>query len=118
MTEPAPKKSALEYLLGESFSSEPRQSNRLPQIEKEIEHYRRETSLPLSSCPLNWWRENCSIYPLLSPLARAYLSIPATSIPSERVFSTAGDIVSAQRSQLLPENVDMLIFLKKNMNIS
>ncbi len=45
-------------------------------------------------------RENRSKYPLLSPLAKAYLSIPATSVPSERVFSTAGDIVTAQRSQL------------------
>ncbi len=59
--------------------------------------------------------ENRSKYPLLSPLAKAYLSIPATSVPSERVFSTAGDIVTAQRSQLLPEIVDMLIFLKKNI---
>ena len=34
------------------------------------------------------------------------------------VSSTAGDIVGAQRSQLLPENSDMFIFLKKNVTIS
>ncbi|MBN3306654.1 ZBED4 protein, partial [Amia calva] len=116
VTEPASKKTALEDLLGDSFSTEPEQPNR--GIEREIELYRREASIPLSSCPLKWWRENCSQYPLLSPLAKAYLSIPATSVPSERVFSTTGDIVTAQRSQLLPENIDMLIFLKKNMTIS
>ncbi|MBN3296784.1 ZBED4 protein, partial [Amia calva] len=110
VTEPASKKTALEDLLGDSFSTEPEQSNR--GIEREIELYRREASIPLSSCPLKWWRENCSL------LAKAYLSIPATSVPSERVFSTAGDIVTAQRSQLLRENIDMLIFLKKNMTIS
>jgi len=115
--EPPSKKTALEDLLGDSFSAEPaEQFNR--GVEREIEMYRREASIPLTSCPLKWWRENCSLYPLLSPLAKAYLSIPATSVPSERVFSTAGDIVTAQRSQLLPENVDMLIFLKKNMSIS
>lgn len=48
----------------------------------------------------------------------AYLSISATFVPSELFFSSAGDIVSGQRPQLLIENVDMLIFWKKNMAIS
>ena len=38
------------------------------------------------------------------------------NVPSERVFSTAGDIVTAHRSALKSEFVDMLIFLKKNWN--
>ena len=33
------------------------------------------------------------------------------------VFSTVGDIASSQKSQILPENVDMLIFLKKRDHI-
>ncbi len=53
------------------------------------------------------------MYPLLSSLSKAYLTIPATSVPSERVFSTAGDILNAQRSQLLPQNVDMQFFFAK-----
>ena len=118
MEEPPAKKTALGDLLGDSSAAvEPaEQSNR--GVEKEIKIYSREVSIPLTSCPLEWWRKNCSLYPLLSPLAKAYLSIPATSVPSECVFSAAGDIVNAQRSQLLPENVDMLIFLKNNMSIS
>ncbi len=36
-------------------------------------------------------------------------------MPAERVFSTAGDIVNAQRSVLRPDHVDQLIFLKKNL---
>ena len=43
------------------------------------------------------------------------LCLPATSVPSERVFSTAGDILSAQRASLDADKVDMLIFLKKNL---
>lgn len=39
------------------------------------------------------------------------LYIPATSVPSESVFSKPGQIVSARRNRLLPDNVDKLIFL-------
>jgi hypothetical protein len=46
-----------------------------------------------------------------------YLYIPATSVASERVFSTAGDLVSAQRACLESEQVDRLVFLKKNLEI-
>ncbi|KAK3097183.1 hypothetical protein FSP39_007211 [Pinctada imbricata] len=64
---------------------------------------------------MSWWSTNGDKYPELSKLARAVLSIPGTSVPSERVFSTAGDIVTATRSCLDPEMVDKLIFLKMNM---
>ena len=38
-------------------------------------------------------------------------------MPSERVFATAGDLVSAHRACLDPRNVDMLIFLKTNYKL-
>jgi hypothetical protein len=52
--------------------------------------------------------------PFLKRLARKYLCGQATSVASERVFSTAGDTVKACRSRLLPDEVNKLIFLKKN----
>ncbi|XP_065140690.1 E3 SUMO-protein ligase ZBED1-like [Paramisgurnus dabryanus] len=106
---PPSKKTALEDLLGGTFD-EP-VAKHITQIDAEMIKYRAETSISLNSCPLKWWKENARVYPLLSSIAKAYLSTPATSVPSERVFSSAGDIVNVQRSQLLPENVDMLIFL-------
>ncbi|KAF1392218.1 hypothetical protein PFLUV_G00050300 [Perca fluviatilis] len=113
LKQPPSKKTALEDLLGGTFD-EPVAQHISP-IDAEMIKYRAETSISLNSCPLKWWKENARLYPLLSSIAKAYLSTPATSVPSERVFSSAGDIVNVQRSQLLPENVDMLIFLKKNM---
>lgn len=62
-----------------------------------------------------WWKTNESHFPLLVRLAKNLLGIPSTSVPSERVFSTAGDIVTATRSALSAENVDRLIFLKRNL---
>jgi len=42
---------------------------------------------------------------------------PPTSVPSERLFSTAGDIMSDHRCRLLPENAETLIFLKFNSHL-
>lgn len=113
---PPPKKTALEELLAGTFTdTEQSAAEPISDIDIEMDKYRNGGCIDLKCCPLKWWKENEKQYPLLSTLAKAFLSIPATSVPSERVFSTAGDIVSAQRSQLLPENVDVLVFLKKNM---
>lgn len=113
---PPCKKTALEDLLGATFAK-PTITQAKRRIEVEIDMYKKDTSIPLTSCPLKWWKENAPMYPRLSSLSKAYLTVPATSVPSERVFSTAGDIVSAQRSQLLPANVDMLVFLQKNLQV-
>ena len=121
LQQPPPlKKTALEDLLEGTFTESvgAAQTNHMCGIEAEIVRYRSEMSISLTSCPLKWWKENSKFYPLLSPLAKAYLTTPATSVPSERVFSTAGDVVTSQRSQLRPENVDMLIFLKRNLKVS
>jgi DNA-binding PadR family transcriptional regulator len=37
--------------------------------------------------PLNWWEDKKVEYPILSSLARQYLVISSTSVPSERLFS-------------------------------
>ena len=79
--------------------------------------YRLTGCIPVDENPLAWWRSNEHKYPHIAKLARRYLAVPGTSVPSERVFSTAGDIVTASRSRLLAENVDKLIFLQKNMRI-
>lgn len=84
---------------------------------EEIQHYRSVPGIKLEENPLTWWRQHQESFPLLAKLAKSYLAIQGTSVPSERVFSTAGDIVSAQRAALSPENVDMLIFLKKNLEV-
>lgn len=81
----------------------------------EVMRYRQRNTLPLKDNPLQWWKGQSDL-PLLSSLAKKYLCIPATSVASERVFSTAGDVVSVQRSVLRHDHVDQLIFLKKNLD--
>ena len=65
--------------------------------------------------PLYWWRENCLILPKMSVMAKNILGTPATSVPSERIFSKAGELISSKRSSLKKETVDMVIFLNKNI---
>ncbi len=81
---------------------------------KEIQVYRSFPAVLSSVDPILWWWQKRDKMPMLASLAKRYLCVQASSTPSERVFSTAGDTVSVERARLLPERVDMLIFLKKN----
>ena len=62
--------------------------------------------------PLKWWNDNKHSFPYLSSLAKRVLYIPATSAPSERVFSGAGLTISNDKARLLPEQADELIFMR------
>ncbi|XP_060567575.1 E3 SUMO-protein ligase ZBED1-like [Ruditapes philippinarum] len=64
---------------------------------------------------LQWWQANHYFYPQLATLAKKYLAVPASSVPSERVFSLAGIVVDKKRSRLKPDLVDTLIFMKMNI---
>ena len=119
--EPPPKKRKLLMFLQKTSSNE---SNQIPSstttslIEKEIESYLHCPKLAIDSdtSVLEWWKINSTNYPNLSRLAKKYLCIPATSCPSERLFSTSGNIVTPSRAMLKPEKVNMLMFLTKNLD--
>nr|XP_061819390.1 E3 SUMO-protein ligase ZBED1-like [Nerophis lumbriciformis] len=108
------KMSALDQLLGKDFEVRMAATSVRDKASEEVKRYRERDPLPLQKKTLQWWKEQQDL-PLLSSLAKRYLCIPATSVASERVFSTAGDIVSTKHSLLKHEHVDQLIFLKKNL---
>lgn len=113
---------ALADLFGDVFVTkvEPAKSS-VDRIRAELESYKEEACLSLNSDvsdPLIWWKEKEDKYPLLSRYAKQLLGIPATSVASERVFSTAGDVVTAQRACLSGDQVNMLVFLKQNILVS
>jgi zinc finger BED domain-containing protein 1 (E3 SUMO-protein ligase ZBED1) len=65
----------------------------------------------------SWWNENHFRFPNIFHFVKKYLIVLATSVPSERVFSEAGEIISAQRTRLSRKRANHLIFLyviKKN----
>ena len=55
---------------------------------------------------------------MLARLAPHYLCVQASSVASERVFSTTGDLVSATRACLGASHVEEMVFLKKNMDLT
>ena len=67
--------------------------------------------------PLSYWQNNSNSKPILAKCARRYLCAPPGSIASERLFSTAADIADDKRNRLLSEKVEMLLFLKKNLQL-
>jgi hypothetical protein len=71
----------------------------------------RNTATGKFNCPLDWWRAHHSEYFYLSKLALKYLAIPATSAPSERVFSAAGLTIAKDRARLDPDRANELVFL-------
>ena len=65
--------------------------------------------------PLLYWKNNEQSKPLLAKLARRFLCAPPGSVPSERLFRTAGYIADGKRNRLLPDKFEMLLFLNKNL---
>ena len=96
-----------------STSMEISQSTLFERIDLEIIRYRSEPPSVLNyknpSTLLNWWKQNCSRYPFLVKLVDKYLSVPATSV---RRLVMPGIY---RRACLLPQNVNMLVFLAENL---
>lgn len=105
-------------VFGELFKTEEQQGRPFPQIiEEEVTTYKLADSIHVDADPFMWWKTNECKFPHVAKAAQQHLCVPGTSVASERIFSTAGDIVSAKRSRLAAENVDRLIFLQKNLKI-
>nr|CAH7720965.1 unnamed protein product [Callosobruchus chinensis] len=64
--------------------------------------------------PLKWWQARGLLYPQLADLAKKYLCVMATSVPSERIFSKSGQTLSEKRSTIKPKRMEKILFLNAN----
>ena len=85
-------------------------------LRNELDRYQSYDMLDVSECPFSWWAKHKQVFPNISKLALNVLFIPATSVPTERLFSTAGQIITERRNRLQPENAEKLIFLNLNLH--
>ncbi|CAB5369404.1 unnamed protein product [Rhizophagus irregularis] len=93
-----------------------KKNTKVAPIKDEFQHYFDVAELPALEeyDPYLWWSTNKNQYPVLHKLAMKYLSIPATSVPSERLFSDAKNLITPQRTRLNSFIINQLMFLKRN----
>lgn len=114
--EPEPKKQKFSDL-EEYFECSPSTStSENVTLEEELSLYINSKSITTDTDPLTFWRNNKDTYKNLSQYAKYILSVPATSTPSERIFSITGKTLEKRRSTLSPTKVDKLLFLHYNDN--
>jgi len=85
------------------------------EADNESRRYFQEANIPRKSDPLQWWRLNEVQFPHMKSLAQKYLSIPATSMPSYRLFSKKGSTVERSRDAIKPAYLGNVLFLNKNL---
>ena len=81
----------------------------------EIDKYLSENLLNRQEDPLKWWSDRQKLYPRLYEMVLRRLCVPATSVPSERVFSKAGLVLNAKRTRLTTDKVETILFIQSNL---
>jgi hypothetical protein len=64
--------------------------------------------------PIAWWKKHEKRFSRLGAIAHKYLSIQATSAPSERIFSLASRIIENRRTRLDPCLAGQLLYVGSN----
>jgi hypothetical protein len=80
-----------------------------------VEEFVRYFNAPLAEVgtnALSFWRTNQLHYPVLSAMAKDFLTVQASSVASEMAFSSGTDLVTADRCRLGGNTVEKTQFLK------
>jgi len=93
---PAKKTSWLARILGPTTKKTNGRMTLSQKVAKEFDQYLHYPKVDPDTQPLEWWKVHNKEIPLLSELAHRYLCPCATSVPSERIFSTGGNIVTTE----------------------
>ncbi|XP_046399928.1 E3 SUMO-protein ligase ZBED1-like [Ischnura elegans] len=82
----------------------------------EVDKYLKEPHLLRHEDPLQWWCKNQGTFPRLFLVMQKRLCIVGSSVPCERVFSKAGNILSERRRSLKPNKLSKILFLNYNLD--
>ena len=83
-------------------------------LEKEINDYSLQYFQSYENSAIEFFQANEKLFPVLTQIARIIFSVPATSVPSECLFSSTGLIDTELRNRLAPSLLKQLVFIKEN----
>jgi hypothetical protein len=81
-------------------------------IEAEWTCWLKEKVQPRDTDILLYWKVKQNEYPTVARIAKDHLEIPASSAPSESVFSHGDDLVTKKRNRVVPQTIRELLFLR------
>lgn len=110
-----PQTPSIWRLFDERASGDTSRRNPTADAIMEIRSYLEEPHIHRTADPLSWWESKASIYPRLTSIMRRKLCIVATSVPSERIFSKTGQIVTERRNRISSSKLRHLVFLNANL---
>ena len=86
-------------------------------IDLEFRKYLSLEKVDRKACPIKWWKNvGSKQFPQLFECAKKYQCMLATSVPSERVFSNAGQVLNKKRASLGKDTANILITLHSNLD--
>lgn len=81
----------------------------------EIQRYLEVPPIARTQDPLVWWKNNAYNYPNLAELVKTKFIPISSSVPCERLFSKAGQLLSERRNRLSSSKVKMILFINNNL---
>ncbi|THH23039.1 hypothetical protein EUX98_g8138 [Antrodiella citrinella] len=105
-------RSLIDSMHGLNLISKPTESDDGPTIEQEYQSYITSRLSEQSTDIFLFWKNNESTHKRLYKMAMDYLPIQATSVPSERIFSSSGETDTKKRNRLTPAVMEALQVLK------
>ncbi|KAK3869085.1 hypothetical protein Pcinc_025587 [Petrolisthes cinctipes] len=68
----------------------------------EVKGFLSEQLIPRTADPLEWWKSRSLVFKNTCAVMKTRLCVVATSVPSERIFSKTGQIITDKRNRLSP----------------
>ncbi|GFR88429.1 zinc finger BED domain-containing protein 4 [Elysia marginata] len=88
------------------------------EADEETKRFFQEANILQTADPFQWWRLNEVRFPHLKVLATKFLSVPAISADSHKLFTKEGIAFSDRRDLFKPSQLNNMLFLNQNLSLT